>query len=83
MDVISTAKVVTSSDRAGRLRTIQLGNREWVSVIEAINPHRGTILSLIIFEAKMHQASWSKCIPNNWSIAVSDNGWTNNEIGFT
>jgi hypothetical protein len=33
MGVISTSKVVTSSERRGRLRTIQPGNREWVTAI--------------------------------------------------
>ena len=35
--VISTSKVITTLDRKGRLKTIQLGNREWVTSIEAIN----------------------------------------------
>src|SRR6201999_259812 len=39
---------------------------------------------LIIFEAVMHQESWytDGIIPPDWSIAVSENGWTNNEIGL-
>jgi hypothetical protein len=35
--VISTSKVITTSDRKGRLRTKQPGNRKWVTVIEAIS----------------------------------------------
>ena len=31
----------------------------------------------------MHQKRWYDWIPDNWSIAVSENGWTSNEIGFT
>ena len=37
MGVISTSKVITTSDRKGRLRTKQLGNRKWVTTIEAVN----------------------------------------------
>jgi hypothetical protein len=37
MGVISTSKVITSSDRKGRPRTKQPGNRKWVTVIEAVN----------------------------------------------
>ena len=37
MGVISTSKVITSSDRKGRLRTKQPGNRKWVTAIEAVN----------------------------------------------
>jgi hypothetical protein len=36
MGVIATAKVVTSSDRQSRPRTTQPGNREWVTIIEAM-----------------------------------------------
>ena len=33
----------------------------------------------------MHRAAWyeDNIIPYNWSIGVSDNGWTMNEIGLT
>ncbi len=84
MGVIATAKVVTGSDRAGRPRTTQPGNREWVTLIEAINARGIAIPPLVIFEAVMHQASWytEGIIPLNWSIGVSENGWTNNEIGL-
>jgi hypothetical protein len=33
MGVIATAKVVTSLEAKSRLKTIQLGNREWVLII--------------------------------------------------
>ena len=35
--VAATLKVVTSSDTVGRAVTVQPSNREWVTVIEAIN----------------------------------------------
>ena len=33
----------------------------------------------------MHQAAWYKdnIIPHDWSIGVSDNGWTTDKIGLT
>jgi len=85
MGVIATAKVVTGTDRAGRPRTTQPGNREWVTIIECINALGVVIPPLVIFEAVMHQAAWYKddIIPHDWSIGVSDNGWTTNEIGLT
>ncbi len=72
MGVISTAKVVTTSDRLGRPRTTQPGNREWVTVIEAICAAGFTIRPLIIFEGVMHQASWYEdgSLPQGWSIGV-------------
>ena len=85
MGVIATAKVITGTDRAGRPRTVQPGNREWVTIIEAINALGVAIPPLIIFKAVMHQAAWYKndIIPHDWSIGVSDNSWTTNEIGLT
>ena len=83
MGVISTAKVVTGSDQAGKPKTTQSGNCEWVTVIETISTCGETIPLLIILQAVMHQAAWYKNrLSNDWSIAVSENGWTNNEIGF-
>jgi hypothetical protein len=84
MGVISTAKVVTGTDRAGRPRTIQPGNREWVTVIETVCASGIAIPPLVIFEAVMHQAAWYKngILPHDWAIGVSENGWTTNEIGL-
>jgi hypothetical protein len=84
MGVISTAKVITGANRAGRPRTTQPGNREWVTIIETIGSCGFTIPLLVIFEVVMHQATWyeNKIIPYDWSIGVSENGWTNNEIGL-
>jgi len=84
MGVIATARVVTGTDRAGWPRTVQLGNREWVTIIEAISAQGIAIPPLVIFEAVMHQAAWYKdnIIPHDWLIDVSENGWTINEIGL-
>ena len=52
--VISTSKVITTSDRKGRLRTKQLGNRKWVTAIEAVNIRGWAIPLFIIFDSKLH-----------------------------
>jgi hypothetical protein len=57
MGVIATAKVITGTERAGRPRTTQPGNREWVTVIEAVNTRGIALPPLIILEAVMHQAA--------------------------
>ena len=82
--VILTAKVITGTDRGGRPRTTQPGNREWVTVIEAIYTRGFSIPPLVIFEAVMHQAAWyeDRLIPPDWSIGMSENSWTTNEIGL-
>jgi hypothetical protein len=58
MGVISTLKVITSSDRKGRLRTKQLGNRKWVTAIEAVNVRGWAIPLFIIFDGKLHLSTW-------------------------
>jgi hypothetical protein len=74
MGVIGTARVVTGTDRAGRPRTTQPGNRTWVTTIEAISAAGFLLPLLIILEALMHQTAWYRCgIPPNWSIGVSAN----------
>lgn len=83
MGVITTAKVVTSSERSGRPKRVQPGNRTWVTVIEGVNSYGWAIPPMIIFEGKLHQAAWYEEIPHNWTIAVSENGWTNDKIGYT
>lgn len=77
------SKVVTSSDRVGRAATIQPGNREWVTTIECVNASGWSIPPLIILAAKRHQASWYRDIPGDWTIAVSDNGWTTDLLGLS
>jgi hypothetical protein len=74
--VISTAKVVIGTERAGRPRTTQPGNREWVTVVEAIGARGIAIPPLVIFEAVMHQSGWyaDGILPQDWSIGVSENG---------
>jgi hypothetical protein len=57
MGIIAISRVITSTDRQGRPRTIQPGNRELVTVIEAINALGSAIPPLIIFKAIMHQAA--------------------------
>lgn len=83
MGVISTSKVITTSERRGRPRTIQPGNREWVIAIEAVNAKGWAIPPFIIFAAKLHQMTWYQTgLPPTWKIAVSENGWTNDELGL-
>jgi hypothetical protein len=83
MGVISTSKVITTSDHKGRPRTRQPGNREWVTAIEAISAKGWAIPPFIIFAAKLYQTNWYQTgLLHNWKIAVSDNGWTNDKLGL-
>jgi hypothetical protein len=82
MGKITTQLVVTGSERRGRPKAIQPGNREWVTVIAAINAAGWAIPPFLIFAGQYHLSAWyEEDIPRDWAIAVSDNGWTNNELG--
>jgi hypothetical protein len=80
---ITTHLVVTGSERRGRPKSIQPGNREWVTVIAAINAAGWSIPPFLILAGKHHISAWYEEaeILRDWVIAVSDNGWTTNELG--
>jgi hypothetical protein len=48
MGVIATAKVVTSSEARSRPKTIQPGNREWVSICERATQASGPLPITIV-----------------------------------
>ena len=84
MGQIAPGAVVTASERRGRPKAVQPGNREWATVIQGINATGWTIPPFIILKARHHLSSWYKDgdIPQNWVIGVSENGWTTNELGL-
>jgi hypothetical protein len=83
MGKITTQLVITGSERRGRPKTVQPGDREWATVIAAINAAGWSVPPFLIFAGKYHLSAWYEeaDIPRDWAIAVSDNGWTNNELG--
>jgi hypothetical protein len=82
MGKITTQLVVTGSERRGRLKSVQLGNCEWATVIAGINAAGWTIPPFLILTGQYHFSAWYEAnIPRDWVIAVSDNGWTTNELG--
>jgi hypothetical protein len=84
MGVISTAMVVTSSERSGRAKAIQPGNREWVTVIQAVNALGWSLPPFVVVKGVYILLSWYDefKLPKHWRLSVSDNGWTTNEIGL-
>ena len=58
MGVISTTKVVTGSERAGRPVSIQPGNREWVTVIESVSSTGWSLPPIVIFKGKVYISTW-------------------------
>lgn len=84
MGQISTTKIVTSSERRGHVKLVQPGNREWVSAILGVNSQGWSIPPFLIVKGKTHLRSWyqNSPLPPDWVIAVSENGWTTNELGL-
>ncbi|KAM5529314.1 transposase [Fusarium oxysporum f. sp. phaseoli] len=84
MGVIMAGMVVTGSERQGRPKSVQPGNREWITVIQAINAEGQSIAPFIIGAGQYHLANWYResNLPGDWVIATSQNGWTNNELGL-
>jgi hypothetical protein len=84
MGLIQSGMVVTGSERQGRPKSIQPGNREWITAIPAINAEGQSIPPFIIGAGQYHLANWYRDsnLPGDWVIATSQNGWTNNELGL-
>jgi hypothetical protein len=83
MGKITTQLVVTGSERRGRPKALQPGNREWATLIAGINAAGWSIPPFIILTGQYHLSAWYEdaVIPRNWVIAVSDNGWITNKLG--
>jgi hypothetical protein len=84
MGLCTTSKVITSTERSERPRTVIQGNREWVTIIECIGSSGWSIPPLIILKGKEQQANWyqESQLPAEWRIATSPNGWTTDSIGL-
>lgn len=84
MGIISTAKVICSSDRKGKPRLLQPGNREWVTAVECVNARGIAVPSLIILKSVNKLFDWYNLpgLPPDWVITESPNGWTSDELGL-
>ena len=80
LGVIGKVKVMISRHEKKQYMT-QYGNREWVSIIEAVSATGKVIRPFIIFKGVNQQKAWHDAYPEA-SIACSLNGWTDNEIGL-
>jgi hypothetical protein len=80
---ITTQLVVTELERRGRPKALQPGNREWATLIAAINAAGWSVPPFIILPGQYHLSAWymDAAIPRDWVIAVSDNEWTTNKLG--
>jgi hypothetical protein len=84
MGVIASGVVVTGAERRGKAKSVQPGNREWVTTIQAINAEGWAIAPFIVVAGQYHLASWyqESNLPVDWAIASTQNGWTDNDTGL-
>ena len=84
MGMIVITKVITQADKHSHSNLIQSGNQKWVTAIKTINTSSWILSLMIIFVSKTHCINWFENaeISLNWTIAVSDNDWMNDQLGF-
>jgi hypothetical protein len=82
--MIGSGIVITGAERRGKPKSVQPGNREWVTVIQAINAEGQAIDPFIVVAGQYHLANWYResNLPATWAIATTQNGWTDNETGL-
>jgi hypothetical protein len=57
MGIITASMVITHSDKVGKPKSIQPGNREWATAIECINASSWSIPPFVIVQGAYHLAS--------------------------
>ena len=84
MGLITATMVITSSDRSGKRKSVQPGNRELITAIQAVNALGWAVPPFVILPGQNHLATWYKDnpFPRDWVVSVTSNGWTNNERGM-
>ncbi|KAM5529785.1 fot5 transposase [Fusarium oxysporum f. sp. phaseoli] len=58
MGMIGSGIVITGAERRGKPKSVQPGNREWVTVIQAINAEGWAINPFIVVAGQYHLADW-------------------------
>ena len=80
MGALEKIRVIISKYEKRQYMTAS-GSREWASLMECISAAGKALSPWIIFKGKVHKASWMKALHSD-HIALSDNGWTDNELGL-
>ena len=84
MGMIQPSMVVTRSDRQGRSKKVQPGNREWATAISCVSADGFDVPPYLLVQGQYHLANWytQGGMPASWVIKPTSNGWTNNETGL-
>jgi hypothetical protein len=82
MGKITSQLVVTGSEKPGKRKKLQPGDREWVTVVQGVSAMGQVIPPFIIFAGKVLISTWFQDLPRDWIIDVSSTGWTNNKLAL-
>ena len=82
MGKISSQLVVTGSEKPGKAKKLQPGDREWVTLVQGVGATGKVIPPFIIFAGKVLISNWFYKLPRDWVIQVSPTGWTNNNLAL-
>lgn len=84
MGVLGSSLVVTGVENTTKQASIQAGNREWVTTIDAISAEGESIPPMFIFKGKVHQSTWynPEWFEPDWTVGLSETGWTNDDLGL-
>jgi hypothetical protein len=84
MGMIRPGMVVTWSDRVGKPKGIQPGNREWATAICYIAGDGYAMPPFLVVQGHFHLTNWfaQAQIPDDWAIKTTANGWTDNKTGL-
>ena len=79
MGDIGRIKVICSSGERKSYITCD-GSREWISLIEYISINQRKLPPWFIFKGKLQLKVWQSVLKSD-NISLSENGWTDNELG--
>jgi DDE superfamily endonuclease len=78
--MLQRTKVIISKYKMAKY-IVELGNKEWVSLIECISMNGRLLPPWVIFKAKKQNLAWMEMLEEGY-IALSNNRWTDNELGL-
>lgn len=84
MGMIRAQMVVTRSERVGKAKAIQPGNREWATAICSIAADGYVVPPFLCVAGRFHLAAWYSGghVPSNWVVKTTPNGWTDHDTGL-
>jgi len=80
MGVIGKERVITSKHER-KIYMTRPDNREWVSLMKCVSMNGKVLSPWIIFKGKLQMKAWWDVLKTG-HIALSENGWTDNELGL-